>query len=77
MSEKRGDYKVAPEAQRAIIAQKLTLWQNTAFDAELDAKVAQVLGDEEMKALAARRLKDALKAQAVLTEMLGLVEDVR
>jgi len=63
-------YESTPEARQSIIAQKIALWRNTAFDAELDAKVAQALGNAEAEANAAERLKNCLKAIATLEEML-------
>ena len=65
---------ISPQARQALIEQKLTLWRNTAFDAELDAKVAKVLGNADSEAAAAQRLKDCLKAIATLEEMLTVTE---
>ena len=61
--------EIAPEIQLAIIEQKLAQWRNTAFDAELDVKIAKILDDEAMKERAANNLKRCLQAVAMLEEM--------
>jgi len=55
-------YTVTDEARKSILAQKITVWQNTAYDAELDAKVARALEDTDGEAQAKARLKKGLQA---------------
>jgi hypothetical protein len=59
-------YTVTDEARQSILAQKITVWQNTAYDAALDAKVAQALEDTDGEAQAKARLKKCLQAIEVL-----------
>lgn len=68
MSE--NDYGITPEVRLSLIEQKLRLWRNTAFDAELDVKVAKVIDDLPAQQAAAKRLKDCLKVVAELEEIL-------
>jgi hypothetical protein len=71
MTEEKAIYELMPEVRQSIIAQKIALWRNTAFDAELDAKVARVLDNKDAETNAIERLKNCLKAIATLEEMLG------
>ena len=57
-------------ARRELLRQKLELWRNTCFDAELDAKVADAIGDDGLKEQGMARLKQALKAVGALEAML-------
>ena len=54
-----------------LLQDKIQLWRNTLYDAELDAKVAVALEDERNKEHAEQRMKAALKALDVLGEILG------
>lgn len=57
------------EVQQQILANKIALWKNTIYDCQLDAGVAEAIGDDTMKKGAAERLKRALKALDVLEKM--------
>jgi len=54
-----------------IIRNKLQVWQNTLYDAQLDARIAEALDDMQSKERATRRMKEAHKAIDFL-EMLSL-----
>ena len=58
------------EVQAQIIQQKIQMWRNTEYDAQLDAEIAQVLDDAQMKAAAVQRMKNAKKAVAELEKKL-------
>ena len=61
---------VPPEVLKQLIANKILVWQNTIADAQLDAQVAQYIGDSRLSAEAAARLKQALQAVQYLGEKL-------
>ncbi len=67
---------VPVEVQAHIIQQKIQIWLNTEYDAQLDAEIAQVLSDDQMKAAAVLRMKNAKKAIAELTRKLSALGDV-
>lgn len=67
---------VPVEVQVQIIQQKIQIWRNTEYDAQLDAEVAQVLDDAQMKAAAVQRMKNAKKAVAELERKLGALGNV-
>ena len=67
---------VPVEIQAQIIQQKIQIWLNTEYDAQLDAEIAQVLDDAQMKAAAVQRMKNAKKAVAELTRKLNGLGDV-
>jgi len=62
------------EVQVQIIRQKIQIWRNTEYDAQLDAEIAQVLSDDQMLAAAVQRMKNAKKAIAELTRKLDGLE---
>lgn len=61
-----GTQNVATDEQAAIeryiITNKLQLWRNTLYDAQLDAKIGETLDDAEMKKQAIERMKKSQKA---------------
>lgn len=59
------------EVQRTLIQQKLTMWRNTVYDAQLDAKIAKALEDERGEQQARQRIKSALKAVELLEQMMN------
>lgn len=63
--------EIPDEAKIFIIEQNRQKWANTLYDAELDAKIAEKLGDERLREQAAQRMKNALKALDVLEGILG------
>lgn len=77
MSEKMPS--VPEGVKRQLLRQKIEVWRNTVYDAELDVRVADVLGDDRLKEQAAQRLKDAFKALDLLEGMLkeGVDEQAR
>ena len=64
------------EIQAQIIQQKIQIWRNTEYDAQLDAEIAQVLADDQMKAQAVLRMKNAKKAITELMRKLNGLGDV-
>lgn len=48
--------------QRQIIERKIEMYENTLYDAELEAKIADVLEDEQAKENAKRNMKRVMKA---------------
>jgi hypothetical protein len=65
-----------PEATKIIILRnKLKLWKNTLYDAQLDARIAKVLEDERNEEQAAQRMKHAHKAIDFLSTLLKSEDD--
>lgn len=62
------------ENKRQLLAQNLMRWRNTAYDAETDAKVGDIIGDEQIKQQAATRLKNALKAIDAIEQIISDLE---
>jgi CRISPR/Cas system CSM-associated protein Csm4 (group 5 of RAMP superfamily) len=63
--------EITNDVKRVIVEQKLTLYKNTLYDAELDAKIALLLNDKEDATKA--RIKQVLKAIELLeTELAAL-----
>lgn len=72
----RGDaLRVPDDFKRQLIAQKIQMFLNTIYDAELDGKVAQMLGDERKQEGAEKRMKDALKAIDLLEKILSEIPE--
>lgn len=67
---------VPVEIQIQIIQQKIQIWLNTEYDAQLDAEIAQVLDDDQMKATAVLRMKNAKKAVTSLKRKLSELEGI-
>lgn len=53
--------KITTARRLAILNSKLALWQNTYYDAELDAKIGQDIDKPQMEKQATTRMKEALK----------------
>lgn len=49
------------QAQMQVVGQKLALWQNTLYSAELDARVAKAIDDDQMLAQAKTQMKRSLQ----------------
>lgn len=58
------------ETKRLLLEQNLMRWRNTAYNAEIDAKVGAIIGDEQIKQAAAAQLKNALKAIDALKQIM-------
>jgi hypothetical protein len=67
--------EISPEVKRALIENEITLWRNTAYQAQLRHRVNKKLGADEqaLKALEDELLK-AEKAVDILTEMLAEIK---
>jgi hypothetical protein len=61
-------------ARKQLIENKITLWRNTIYDAELDARVADALGKEAASEQAQERMKEAMQAVELLEGMLDELE---
>lgn len=48
--------------QQVILKNKLQLWQNTLYDAEVDVRLAKRLEDKQMEQTALERMKQSQKA---------------
>jgi len=70
MSEDKPLYEIAPGTRVTVIQQKISVYHAAAFDAELDAKIAKALDNRDVLTQAEKRLKDCLRAIALLEEML-------
>ena len=63
--------EIENDVKRMIVEQKLVLYRNTLYDAELDAKIALLLKDKEE--ITKERIKQVLKAIELLeTELKSL-----
>jgi len=68
--------EITNDVKRVIVEQKLTLYKNTLYDAELDAKIALLLNDKEDATKA--RIKQVLKAIELLeTELAELKASIK
>ena len=54
--------EITSERKEALIRQKNAMWQNTIFDAQLDAEIAEALSDEPGLEQAKERMKKAMTA---------------
>lgn len=54
-----------------LLTKKLEMWQNTLYDARLDAEIAKMLGDEPLSEQSQARMKSALKAIELVNDKLG------
>ena len=61
--------------KKQMLEQKLQLWKNTIYDAEVDARVAQAIGDDQLLETAKRRLGQAIKATDVVGKILAELEE--
>lgn len=68
-------YQIPDEIARGILANKIGMWQNTLYDAGIDFKVAEKIGDERLAAIAKERITKALKAIDLLTALLEEVKE--
>ena len=57
------------EAQKSLVQNKLLVWQNTLYDAQLDAQVAKLTEDNAMLEAAQRRIKQAIQAVELMKEL--------
>lgn len=61
--------------QRQIIERKIEMYENTLYDAELDARIAATLEDENMANSAKQNMKRATKAIDFLKVQLEELKD--
>lgn len=54
--------EVSKEVRLDLINQKLAIWNNTLYDAGEDAKVANIIENDNLKRAAEKRVREALKA---------------
>lgn len=59
------------DTKLVLLTKKLEMWQNTLYDAQLDAEIAKMLGDEPLGEQSQARMKAALKAIELLNDKLG------
>jgi len=62
---------ISNETKCVLLTQKLTLWQNTLFDAQLDTEIAKMLEDEQLAKISQDRMKSALKAIELVNDKLS------
>ena len=69
------DLDISPDIKTEILTRKLSLWNNTLFDAATDEKLGRILEDEAISKAAQVRMKNALKAieglEAMIKELNG------
>ena len=62
--------EITLETKRQIVQQRLQVWQNTVYEAHLDARVAKITEDEQLLQAAQARAKKALQAVTLLKQIL-------
>ena len=65
---------VSTEVKKAILNQKLTIYQNTVYDISLDVKIAKVLENKEQEEASVARMKPVMKALELLESELSELE---
>jgi len=65
------DAEISADVKSSLLKRKLQLWYNTLYDAQIDARIAETLEDQQMKDQAAARMKQAHKAIDLLKNLLG------
>ncbi len=63
------EFNVPSETKKTIIKRQIQLWKNTLYEAQVQARVAQVIRNEEMQTAAAARAEEAIRAM----DELGLI----
>ena len=58
------------EVKKQLVQQRLQMWQNTVYEAHLDAKVAKVTEDEQLLKASQDRAKKALQAVTLMKQIL-------
>lgn len=71
MSEQQEEYVVSFEAKRAIIQRKQAMYRSAVYDAQLDVKVARLLGDRSAEQKATEQVKRMLMVLDLLEEELA------
>ena len=59
------------DTKLVLLTKKLEMWQNTLYDAQLDAEIAKMLGDSPLSEQSQTRMKAALKAIELMNDKLG------
>ena len=67
------DLDISPDIKTEILTRKLSLWNNTLFDAATDEKLGRILEDEAISKAAQVRMKTAIKA---LEGLKGMIKDL-
>lgn len=71
----KGEIKVSVEAKLLVLNNKLAIYKNSFYDAEIDYSVGTVTDDDKLKENAQERMKTYLKAIEALEKMLAEVDD--
>lgn len=69
------DIEVPGEVRRKIVEDKLAYYRNTVFDAGLDVKVAQLIGNSQQLGVATERMKKILTVVQFLEAELAALEE--
>ncbi len=62
MTQPRKEEEIPAAAQRAILQRQITVWQNTRYEAQVQARVAKVIGNDDLATIAARQAEEAIRA---------------
>jgi len=62
------------DRQLFLLNAKLVTWQNTYYDASLDVKIAQDIGNEQLLEQGLARMKQALQAIAWVQDKITALE---
>ena len=62
--------EITLEVKKQLVQQRLQMWQNTVYEAHLDAKVAKVTEDEQLLKASQDRAKKALQAVTLMKQVL-------
>lgn len=65
---------IPDEVKRKILQQKLTMWHNTVFDAQVDVEMAEILKDAQMEQSARESMNRALKAVKLVEKKLSEID---
>ena len=67
--------ELSSQARLEVVQAKIAQYEQSAYSAELDARVAERLNDDRMRQAAAESLKRIEQAQDVLREELARVQE--
>jgi len=66
---------ISTDRRLLILSNKMTMWQNTYYDAQVDGKIATDIENEQLLNQATERMKQALTAiawlEGAITELEG------
>jgi len=63
--------EIPTNRQRAVLEDKVRLWENSQFASECDIKLAKTLGDERMLEAATADTRRCIQAVEILKKMLA------